>query len=461
MTPLTTLWAAATSRTTAITLLIAVSAVITLGATLPNPELLSTEEALRLLEERPLLHWLGERFNSMQLGRSPAFGIAGALLILSTALCTIDRAVKRLRSGGSRAADLAAMKPGPSLRGEDGADGEARVIDALRSGRWRWRIDETSSGRVISAWKGRTGFWGSIFFHGVLVTFLFGWIASATTAFYATFVITEGQERLLTPDALVQIERAPLGGPDLPRLIFRLDRFTEVFHDDVTAIDYTAQFTIRDLSSGKSEEALIKVNRPFESGGVKFILTKRGEAPRFILQRNGIVVFDSFVTLRVADYATDSVAVPEGEMEMTVRYFPDMARTPEGKVYSRSRKPLNPHFGIEVTRRGERLFRGLVKQGETAVFGAYALAFDELRSWVALDLVREPVLGLFFWSALIGLAGLVVRALDPELQVAAVLEGTGADRTWRWFYQARHFEALLQEQVEAIARAADAGGRRS
>lgn len=444
------IWSFLVSRNTAIVLLIAVCIVITIGAALPNPDLMPRQDSERLKGRSPALFWLGENFNSMKVGKSPVFGVVGVLLILSTALCSMDRLIKQFRARKDSSEETLPENRGAAVHLQDDGDHVRKLLDLLRGDRWRVTTGEGSGGTIISARKGDIGFLGSIFFHAVLITLIAGLVIYHFTAFYATLVITEGQGLRLTRESLTSIERSPVSGTAIPDVVLTLKRFSEEYHDDVTAIDHTAEISLVDMKSGRAEELVVKVNRPFSYAGTDFILHRKGESPRFILHKGSAPVFDSYVNLKLGDYSADSVGIPSETMEIEVRFFPDMARNPDGGVYSKGRRPLNPHFGLEVTREGDRLFRGLVKQGEAAVFGEYRLVVEDLRHWIALSLVREKGIGFFFASSMAGLAGALLRVLDPERRIAAVFAPAEGGQSLTLYHSSKHFDGLLKERLDEI-----------
>ena len=87
-------WGFITSRNVAIVLLIIVTSMLAAGAFLPNPVFMTPEQKMELHLQNPVLEWLGERFNSQTIAGGSLFGFIGIFLIVSTALCSIDRLMK-------------------------------------------------------------------------------------------------------------------------------------------------------------------------------------------------------------------------------------------------------------------------------------------------------------------------------------------------------------------------------
>lgn len=449
MNTLKRLWRLLVSRTTGIVLLIAVSLALLLGAALPNPALMPPADAERLKAESSLLYWFGDNFNSMKVGRSPVFGVAGLLLVISTGFCSIDRVTKRLKSGRSADAEPAEQGGGRTVDVQNSSGAAQRLIDLLKRDRWKIKLSETKGGSVVSASKGDLGFWGSVFFHAVLITLAAGLVVFYFNGFYATMVFTEGQELTLQKENLSKIERLPALGITLPDLVFRFNRFSTEYQGD-TATDYTAEFDVVETRTGKTWNQIFKVNRPFTYGGMEFLINRQGYSSHFVLFKDNVPVFDSFVALNVAAEQEDSFEVPGEGLFVNARFFPDLARRDDGGVYSKSARPRNPSFGLEIMQKGERVFRGLVGKGETISFGPYRLTFADLRHWVTLELVREPGIGFFFVSAMVGLVGLLMRLADPERTITAVIAASGGGEAITFSHSAKHFEGMLQERLDEI-----------
>lgn len=451
------LWTFLVSRNTAIVLLIAVSLVLIIGAALPNPSLMPPAAVEALQGDHPFLFWMGDHFNSMKIGRSPVFGAIGVLLIISTLFCSIDRVIKKIKKEPTDYASLLSAFQGTAATIDAAEDAEGRLITILRRNRWSIETADSASGRVVSAAKGDIGFWGSVFFHGVLITLIGGLAVFHFSGFYATAVITEGQTLRLTRENLTQIERTPLFGMDLPDLVFTLNKFETRYYDESTAVDYTMDFDVAEERSGRSWKQIIKVNEPLRYGGTEYLVTRQGYSPNFLLLKDNKPIFDSYVALKLDDESKDIVEIPGEGLVITAQFFPDLARTPGGKVYSKGPRPRNPHFGLDISQRGRKIYRGLVKEGEGVSFGAYRLEFRDLRHWVTLDLTRETGLGFFFWCGMAGLIGVLVRALDPERRIVALMVPGPRGRTVTFYLFSKQFEGMLREKRDEVIRQLKAG----
>ncbi len=443
------IWKFLTSRNTAIVLLIVVSVILLISAALPNPDLMPSYRVMELQETSPLLMKLGTNFNSMKIGRSPVFAAVGILLIISTAFCSIDRMIKRFRMRSDSASELETGKKGMTFQLSGNlSDIEKKLVATLKKDRWKTKISDSDGGKVILANRGDLGFWGSIFFHAILISLMVGLVFYFLSGFYASIRITEGQSLSLRKENLYTIDRMPLFGLALPELQFRFNSFSAVYHDDVTATDFTAHFDIKDEKTGKSWDKTFRINDPLNYRGIDFIMIKQGYSPNFILYKDDVPVFDAIVALDFdyEDKATFTIA--EEGLHVTAQFFPDMAKNDFGGVYTKTYRLKNPYFGLEVSAGGKKVLRKLVGKGERATFGPYAIVFSDIRNWITLNLVRETGVGFFFVCSMVGLGGLLLRFIDPEMRIIARIRSAGEGNNVDVYYSGKHFEGILRENLE-------------
>ncbi len=214
------IWDFVTSRNVAVVLLIIVTAMLAVGAVLPNPAFLSPEQQLEMHLKHPVLKWLGERYNSQTLAGGNIFGFIGIFLIFSTALCSIDRLVKkkRAKAGAIFTFPFSTEQQGVKVYYEKIGAAELEDISRVwfKKQKWAIAVQENSSGKMIVGSRGSAGFRGSIFFHFILITALMGLVIYYFGAYRATLGFTEGQSYRLHKDNIVRILKEPAWGLNLP-----------------------------------------------------------------------------------------------------------------------------------------------------------------------------------------------------------------------------------------------------
>jgi cytochrome c biogenesis protein ResB len=445
------LWRFLSSRNTGIVLLIAVSLLLTIGAVLPNPDLMQRADAIKLKFESPLLFKLGENFNSMKLGGSYIFAFIGILLITSTTFCSVDRAMKRMKARRASLFNLPSDNKVISIEVNDNTlNIEEKLRSIIQANRWKTKESVIEDKYTILARKGDLGFWGSIFFHVILISLLIGLVIYHFSAFYASIRFSEGQTIKLTKKNITSIDRMPLLGISLPELLFKFNKFSAKYHDDYTATDFTADFDIVNLKTDKQWKQIIKVNKPFTYNGMDFLMIFQGYSPNFILYKNGTPVLDTVVALDFDQDFRDTFDIDDYGLHVVAQFFPDMDRNEDGRVYTKSRRPKNPHLGIEVYQGDTKVFRKLLGKGEGGSFGPYKLVFNDLHHWITLNLVKEAGIGFFFICAVIGLVGLFIRIIDPERQIIASIEDTHKGHVVNFYHSSKHFEGMLEENMNDI-----------
>jgi cytochrome c biogenesis protein ResB len=270
------------------------------------------------------------------------------------------------------------------------------------------------------------------------------------SAFYASIRFSEGQTIKLTKNNITTIDRMPLFGISLPELLFKFNKFSTEYHDDRTAIDFTADFDIVNLENGNQWKQIFKINKPFSYSGIDFLMIFQGYSPNFILYKNGVPVLDTVVALDFDQDFRDTFDIDDYGLHVVAQFFPDMERNKDGRVYSKSRRPNNPHIGIEVHQGNTLVLRKLLGESEGGSFGPYKLVFNDLHHWITLNLVKESGIGFFFICAMIGLVGLLIRIVDPERQIIASIEDTHEGHVVNFYHSSKHFNGLLEENMNDI-----------
>jgi cytochrome c biogenesis protein len=446
------IWNIITSRNLAIILLILVTTMLAVGAFLPNPKFLSEEQKIEMHLKHPTLLWIGERYNSQSLASGNVFGFIGIFLILSTALCSIDRLITKKR------AKEGALFAFPSSTTQEGQKISFDNIDAARleecSKAWfkkqKWDIgdQENDAGKIIVGIRGKAGFWGSIFFHFILITALMGLVIYYFGAYRATLSFTEGQSYRLSKDRLVHIIEEPVWGLNLPDAEVGLIKQYSIYDKDDPwyPVEYVAVFNVKDIKNNRSWDKEIRINEPLIIDGKQFLLQRGGFSPKIIVKNSaGKVIFDNFVALRDQRGTADDVSVKEENIRLNITFYPDLQMNNK-KPETKSLQVKNPFFLLEVFSKDKLLFKGLVPFNNEVGAGSYKISFPELRRWVEMELVGEPGIGFFFITSFIGLIGVFVRIIDPDERIYIILEESKSGVDMTSYIYSKHFEGLIDDQ---------------
>lgn len=450
------IWDVVTSRTLAVWLLAVVTVMLAVGAVLPNPALLAPADAGDLQLRHPLAYKLGERFNSQELAKSWAFAAIGIFLVVSTSLCSLDRLFARYRFGVKRKTGSFPNSIGGVKKTFDIADAAVlkdHTIAWLRKRRWRIQVSHTGALTDVVGKRGEAGFWGSIFFHGILITALFGLIVYYLAGYRARLIFTEGQSYALREESFYRVDKRPVWGFRLPDVEIGLLKQLSFYSPDAprTATDYVAKFRVTDRSTGKSWEKDVRINDPLIIDGKEFLLVVGGYSPRIIIQdEDGAVAFDRYVALRKREGTEDSVAFADG-LRVDTRLFPDFTLD-NGSPSTKTLQLKNPFLHVTIRKGAKVISEGLIPYNGEVKTGAYTILFRDARRWVEMELVGEPGIGFFFVLLLLGVAGIAARVLDPEETFHIAFEQGAGTVLMSVMPYSIHFPGLIAEKAEEFVR---------
>ena len=445
------LWNNVTSRNLAIFLLIIVTTMLAIGAFLPNPVFLREEQKIEMHIKNPTLYWLGERFNSQELASGKIFGFIGGFLIISTTLCSIDRLVKKRR------ANEGAIFTFPFSTAQKGDKKHFENIDSIKVEEYgrEWfekqkmdiAVQDHESKRIIIGSRGNAGFWGSIFFHFILITALMGLVIYYFGSYRATLGFTEGQSYSLHKDQFVHILEEPVWGFDLPDAEVGLVKQYSLYakDDPLYPIEHVAVFKVNEFKNKRSWNKEVRINDPLVIGGKEFLLQRGGFSPRIVVKSSdGELTFDSFVALRNERGTSDDITISEG-IRVDIKFYPDLIKK-GNELDTKTLEVKNPFFMIDVYRGESQLYKGLVPFNGDASVEGYKISFPEVRRWVELELVGEPGIGFFFMVSFVGLIGIFVRVIDPDERIYIILEEMKIGINMTTYTYSKHFSGLIEDR---------------
>ncbi len=441
------IWNLLVSRNVAIVLLAVVTLMLAIGAFLPNPSLLTDQQRVEMQEEHPVAYWLGERYNSQRLAQGYFFGFIGVFLIISTTMCSIDRLLK----WGKVRARSVEIPPGPGQRkgvNVSLSPGVTMNDLTLKLKGWfrkrRMRVFET--GDMVVGYRGEAGFWGSIFFHAILITALVGLVIYYLGGYRASFNITEGQTLHLKRDSFFYIEKEPLWGLPVPDVLISLDSVytTYATEDPWTAVDHVVKLQVKDLDTGEVSVEEMKINRPIKIDGKDFLLQSGGFSPRVIITKGKETVLDSFVSLRNRGGRQDDFGLEGVHVNITI--YPDYYLNDDGRPDTRTPQLKNPFFEIELAGvRGRK--SEIIPIGGTMEWEDYKVHIPDVRRWVILQMTGEPGIGFFFIVSFLGITGVLLRVLDPEERIYIRIQDGNRLEIIPY---SKYFSGLIGERVREL-----------
>jgi len=435
------IWALMVSRKLAVWLLATVVLMLAVGAFLPNPSLLPEDYREELKRTKPLIYYLGKRYNSEKLAQGYLFGFIGVFLIVSTTACSVDRLLKwkRTRPSGD-VPDEVFLKMAISVK--VGQDQRETVLSRLETFLKKLRMRTTRRQGLIVGYRGEVGYWGSIFFHAILITALFGLVIYYLGGYRAYMVITEGQSIRLRKDAFFYLEKVPLWGLRVPEAVVTLKSVYNIYapQDPWTAIDHIVKLDITDINSGRVSEKTVKINKPIRIGGKVFLLESGGYSPMVILLKGKKTVFKGYLNLRNQSGRRDYIVRDNIRLDITL--YPDYYSR-DGVPSTRTPQLKNPFFELVFFKDGHFLKRAIVPMGGTMKVDEYTVHIPDVRRWVMLKMIGEPGVGFFFLASVFGILAELVRFLDPDERLYIRFRNGYLEI----YPYSKYFTALLRERV--------------
>jgi cytochrome c biogenesis protein ResB len=444
-------WKILSSRRFAVYTLLILFALLILSTLVPNPAFLEQEE-IAALRRIPYLLEISQYLRTERLVTSWFFIGISLFLVASILYCTLSRLTRE------KIKQTVQSKNRPDYESEitfkikaDMSSSSQRVVGFLKDSGWQVQTNSDTNKIVIHGEKGRLGFLGSILFHLSIVMLIFFGVVYSLTSFSGEMVLAEEQTLTFTEENLVGYHKAAYAS-ELPAFDLTLEKLKPQYADvkGLAPTDFEAQ--IRAETAVGTIRKKIWVNHPFVYKGYRFLIYRYGFAPRFVIVKNKHHrVFDSFVNLVVfTPQDSDRFQVPEGNLEIRTRFFPDFYRKGKRILATRSQIPKNPVFLIEVISNGQRLFYGLLPKGKKIKFGSYEMSFPELNYWVDFLITRNPA----YWALIIASAvcalGLTLRFLYPDKKIAVVLTDKKGDTEIGLAGHCRHFPFLFKEELQGI-----------
>lgn len=243
---------------------------------------------------------------------------------------------------------------------------------------------------VFRAWKAagkrEFGIWGSWLTHLGILLMIVGFAAGQLLASEATAYGIPGSTQPLEDTGLT----------------LTIDGFDVALREDNTVEQYTAALTVTN-AAGETCSGTASVNHPFQAFGYSFYQDSMGWACYVDIRKDG----DSAVK-------TDLICAGEytfpNDLPSLVllfnKFYPDLARNPDGFLYTATPQLSNPHFLYTVYFDGGPLDMNLARPGETIRAGNYTFTMYDPVEYTLIVAKTDPTAWLVGVSSAVLLAGL-------------------------------------------------------
>ena len=401
------LWTIFISKKLAAVTIIALTAILIIGAILSKPGIITGQQT-GLLDRFYLSGW---------------FTMLIVILFLNTLACTVQQ-VKILTKTNSGTLDqdtlLTASKNSFLVSNHHEEGKLKRLISGFLAGKdWSYRYQDNAY-RID---KNKWGKYSSIVFHISLLIMLVGFAVDALVSMDGTMVITEGQTIMDEPAGYIYLREAPLYGPfykdaGYGKFALTLQALEIKYPPQGVPDDYSSKITLS-TAGGVTRESLVTKSQPVNFGGVSLHQEFYGYAPAVVIKdKTGKVLLESYVNISTSAHPAshayqDSFAVPGTDLKLWLAFFPDLKK--KAGYITGSYQPVNPGLQIRITQGKQVLHSGYAAIGETIEFDDYQVSFPDLRRWSAIKISKDPGLPLVytgFWLAVTGL--IMIYLLIPQ-----------------------------------------------
>lgn len=446
------LWRLVQSRELVLTTLISLAAVVTLGATIPQRGWFSASEYSLWRAARPLFADIAETLGLNQVFTTWWFYTLLGLAALSLATVTLKRAY-RLLTAPTPTAPQWRWREVESCRNGAAAVVTGRPEEALGAAQgvlqqrgYQVEIDE----QLLYAHKGQVGTWGSVLFHLSFLLLFLGGVYSLLTRFDGWMVLTEGQTLADRSRDYVATRPGALAANSYQGFQLRLEKFVPTYQGR-TGVDYSSYVTIKEPGQGEVQ-GVVRVNHPMSYDGATILGESYGFAPLLsIVDGSGSRMFHAYTNLAVlTEDAQDMVKVPNTNLIVKVKMYPDLVETQEGWS-SASLLPRRPALYVEMDDYRNAPAAGLVRLGESLQMGELTLTFRDLRYWSRFRIIRDGGEALIFAAFALGILGIALRYLFIGKQLWIRAEHFGGSTTLLLKAKARCCDALYAREVNKLA----------
>lgn len=319
-----------------------------------------------------------------------------------------------------------------------------------------------AKGGILYGWKGRAGFWGSPLFHLALLIMLTGAALSGLGRTSEDVMLNEGTSWELSPGKL------SFG----PAEVLNLKQVRLDFSSAGRMTEWKAYVSLQ--NGNRAIDQVVTSEREYEDGQFTMSIQKNGYTPGLIISQNGQPVGKVRVLL-------ETVPVPGGYLytgefplsgdnpsnhKLIMSFWPNFSwygnqpatdgddpRNPALSLTMADQENGNNNAKDETTGKPQ-----VIKPGETASFGQWAITFDHYKPWLMLRVVRDPGYMFVYGGFWLAVAGLVLLyGWSPRaviIRFEEVVEGSGlrSISVSGWSYRQKSFR---MEDVQSIAAGLD------
>ncbi len=343
------------------------------------------------------------------------------LNLIGCSLVRLPGLIRRFRHMG----DPDAM--GEPTATEEGINKPESVFEALRMPAPTARKNGEGREELYSA-KNRIGLWGAWICHIGILMLILGFALGQWTGKQETVYGVPGQTK-------------PLGDTGLAVTI---RDFAVSLREDDTVEQYTADITVTEQDTGRSEDARISVNNPAKRFGWTFYQNSTGYASRVRVLKDGKDLQEEILCVG------ESLAVAD-KPDLIIHFqafYPDYVMADSGPA-TRSGQMNHPAWLYLVAYQGQVLGMNALMEGEELTIDEYTVLFDQPRNYTLISAKRDLFTPLALAGGLVTMLGLMLALYVRPASLKAVKDG----EAWTVYGRCEKGGVLF---AEALRDAADA-----
>ena len=251
--------------------------------------------------------------------------------------------------------------------------------------------------------KNRIGIWGAWVCHLGILLLILGFALGQMTGKQETVYGVPGQTKALGDTGLDVTIRD----------------FSITLREDDTVEQYTADLTVTEQRSGRTEDARVSVNNPEKHFGWTFYQNSTGYAARVRVLKDGKDFQEEVLcvgeSLAVAD-KTDLVIHFQA-------FYPDYVLQEGSRPATRSGQLNNPAYLYVVYYQGQVLGMNALLQSEELTIDEYTVLFDQPRNYTLITAKQDRFTPLALAGGLITMLGLLLALYIRPVSLRAVKNG--------------------------------------
>ncbi|MEO9200173.1 MAG: cytochrome c biogenesis protein ResB [Antricoccus sp.] len=309
----------------------------------------------------------------------------------------------------------------------------------------RWRVVRRTSAEGVESLAAEKGFMreaGNLVFHLSLLALLLALAVGKFIGYEGSRIATEGQGFCNQQQSYDTFGSGPLvSSANMMPICVTLNKFRTTYDADLTPAKFTGNITWKDGINGAKQNAVVGVNDPLRTNGVRVYITGHGYAPVFtVTLPDGTVLKDQtapFLPTDQKNFGSEGVVKLEtGNSEKSLAlqgFFAPTAVEQGGVVVSADPRLLDPEVALLVYQGYNGLDSGipqsvytldpkLIKDGLMKKVGAMNMkpgqtltltdgtkvTFDKVIEWAAFQVSYDPSEIYVLGAAIVLLIGLTL-----------------------------------------------------